>query len=244
VKPKCRFGNHRWDHGSKGGSKCLDCGKDFGVRRKNEDVPPRTAPAAGAATPAPAPRAANEALRTRWGMHPSTPAAPEAQPDQSVQSAQTPAPGPEEKHPGDKVDLGEIIREEVPDLLIAAEQKTIEWCGRTPHEPDDRLEKKLKETTEKLLKAKMPKIEVSPWWSLGIVSGLLWAQMFYNAEKKPPAAGRVKGAPSARTKDSAADTVDTADSEESPTSSNQTRPLSLVPAGGGATGVEPSVSGD
>ena len=232
-KPTCRFGNHRWDRepdralGAKEGqAKCLDCQKVFGVHKKHKphhrrDVPP------------PSPKIVNEALRAKWGIKPPQPVDPSqtAQPEQPAAPPAAPATEPKK----DKVDLGEIIREEVPDLIIVVEQTTIEWLGRIPNDPSSKIEAKLKEAVGRLWEAKMPTIEVSPASAVLLASAILWGQMYVGADKKPvPAKPGPVSSPARQTEESGVFTP-------SPPSSAPMPPLSLVPDDGGAPGVAPSV---
>ena len=228
MKPKCKYGNHRWDNGSKPGSHCLDCQKEYGIRipkKKRAEAAPPPSPAAKAA-PATAPaRPVNEGLRAKWGMGPAP------QPEQTAQAAQAPAaaqPEPE-KESDDKVDVGELVREEIPDLVIMAEQKTIRMFGRQPNDPDSKLKAKFDESLEKVCRGKTPKIAVSPGVALVGLAAALWLQMFIGADKLPPARGK-------------ASANATPDSTKSPPSSLPTPPLSLVPSPGTAEDAGANVS--
>lgn len=163
----CATRNHRWDGGDP--PKCRDCGKIKGSR-------PRRKPPEGESTPPPAGRRGpNEALRSRWGLH---------QPAQPAQPAQGPAQEPTEqeekpsKPKSAKVDVTGFLKGELPDLIIAGEQKTIRWLGRKPEEPADTLKAKFDEGFEKLSSENLPKIEISPLGACILFGVLLWGQMF------------------------------------------------------------------
>lgn len=238
MKPKCKYGNHRWDKGSKEGSKCLDCQKEFGVRRMWKKPP--AAPAApnpvapdGYTPPAATapPKPINETLRAKWGLNQT------AQPAQPAPPAQDAQPPQEEKPDADKVDVGELVREGIPELVVSAEQKLIRKVGkRIPNDPDDKIKGKFDEAFEKWSRSKGLKIEIPPGWAMMGLSLALLLQMYIGADDIPPAP--------ARAKPSASGTGEKPDSTPYPQSSSQTPPLSLVPDSGDATGVELNASDD
>lgn len=229
MKPKCETRNHRWDKGAKEGSRCLDCKKEFGVRTRKK---------AAEATPAPAQsqqaqpvRAPNEALRAKWGL-PNP-----AQPAQAAQPAQTASPEPEpEKKPDEtKVDVGELIREGIPDLVIGAEQKTIRWMGVEPDEPHPKLKEKFDESFEKFCRSKV-RIEVPPLWAMLITGVAMGLQMYITGDKIEPSHAATRG--------SADGTAARQASSPSPPNSSQTRNFSLIQGDGDATNAPESSSGE
>ena len=236
MKPKCKYGNHRWDPSKpKEESTCLDCKKEFGTRPTTRKKPAEPAPGApGPAAPAAPVKAPNEALRLKWGLAQPQPAQP-AQPAQPSQPAQTPPA--EEK--SSKVDVTELVKEGIPDLVIGAEEKVIKMFGREPNPPHEKLEGKFKECLEKCATGKLPKIEVSPGWgAFGFALALL-AQMWIGADplpKKRPAPAKTSVADTDATNEPA--------STSSPQSSPLIHPLSLVPDDGDATGADRSASDD
>jgi hypothetical protein len=234
MKPKCKYGNHRWDPSKpKEESSCLDCKKEYGTRPSKKKKPPDPASDAPAA-PAKVP---NEALRAKWGLKPPQPEQPAqtAQPAQPAQTAQMP-PAAEKS---EKVDVTELVKEGIPDLVIGAEEKVIHMFGREPNPPHEKLEAKFKECLEKCATGKLPKIEVSPGWgAFGFALALL-AQMWIGADplpKKRPVPGKTSVADTDETNEPA--------STSSPQSSPLIPPLSLVPDDGAAIGADQSASDD
>jgi hypothetical protein len=149
---------------------------------------------------------------------------------------------PDSDEDKDNWDLVEALKEEAPELLIAFEEKTIEWCGRIPNEPDDKWAARLKRSTNRLAeRMKLPNVKISPFWACVVILAVLWAQMFYNADKKTPKAAPPAAPPKPAPPQSPADTSasvggtdETRTSSESPSSSGPPA-LSLVPEGGSAT---------
>jgi hypothetical protein len=235
VKPKCPYGNHRWDKGSKEGSLCLDCHKEYGVRRFWKQPPAEPAAPKPVApdgyTPPPAtatPKPINENLRAKWGLNQT------AQPAQPAQPAQAALPK-EEKPDADKVDVGQLVREGIPELVISAEQKLIRKVGnRIPNDPDDKLKGKFDESFEKWCRGKGMRIEVSPGLAMLGLSVALLLQMYIGAEEMPP--------PRARAKDSASGTGEKPASTPYQQSSPQTPALSLVEDSGAVSGADVNAS--
>jgi hypothetical protein len=193
---------------------------------------------AASAVRSPAVRAPNEALRAKWGLAlPAQPAQP-AQPS-AAQDAGTAKPPAK----SNKVDVTELVKEELPDLVIAAEQKTIRMLGRRPKDPEPKLEAKFQEALEKLSTDGLPKIELPPGWAALGLAGALWLQMFVGAEKTTPEPAKAT-APPVATKPSAGDTAGTEVQQSLPPSSARTPTLSILPGGGDATNATPSASGD
>jgi hypothetical protein len=225
--------------------RCLDCNQLFGeyIRKQGS---PKSAPAPSSAEPAPppGPRVGNETLRAKWGLpDPSQPPAPAAPPAQPSQPAAQSAPAAEPEEKSEKVDVSSLVKEELPDLVIAAEQKGIKWLGRQPNDPDEHLRGKLDESMQKYFRGKTPKIEISPGWACLAISAALALQMFIGADPIPqrrlPAAQRP-----AETRPGANGTGENYEGSSSLPSSSRAPTLSVVQDDGSAKGAGPSVSGD
>lgn len=265
--PGCETRNHRWDKGKgQPGAKCLDCGHTFGERprgpRKPWAMPGESASQPVAASPAAGPgpaaspgRAPNEALRAKWGLpNPAqqqaqnTQSAPQAAPARAQETQESP---PEES---DKVDIGQLFRKGAPELIVAGEQKTIEWCGRSPDEPNEEIKDKFDEAFEKWTKGKgkMPKIELAPGPASLLLAVVMWIQMYMTGEplqprrkSRVPVVAPDPGARNTTVESDPASAPDTSESEDppqSPPSSALPPRLSIVPAAGAATGAAPSSS--
>ena len=196
---------------------------------------PRARPGA---TPAPAGRAPNEALRARWGLHQPAQSPPQEAPDAQA-PAQESAETPKTKSSSNKVDVTSLVKGELPDAVIAVEQKSIRWLGRTPEDPADTLKAKFDEAFEKLSTDSLPKIELAPLPACLLLAGALWVQMFLQGEKMEPRKERrpasIKGSADA-----------TGVSPTAPTSpENSSRPPDLrVVEPGSATGATGKASDD
>lgn len=243
MKPKCETRNHRWDTADrkgKPGATCLDCHQVYGERHRRTS-PAATGPAVhGDYLPPPAGHAAkgaNEALREKWGL--GNAAQPAQEPQTPTPQAQSKTEPPKEDDSAEvKVDLTELLRGEIPDIIVAGEQKAIKhWFHREPADPADLLMKKLEEALDKLSLAKVPKIALSPGWAMVAISLLIGVQMGYQGKPIPqPAKDTARGGATA------AGTGETEMAPEPTPSSSLTPKLTLVQENGNANGANSSSS--
>jgi len=260
---QCEVRNHRWDkldqdsRGIPGVSKCQDCDHVCGNRPRRKvaaaaQAAPPTSPQSarpdGYIPPGPAqPRPINETLRKKWGLgaHPGNLAGEAQAADPSAAAASAPEEEPQRKG---TVNVGRLLKDNAPGLLISGPEFVLERFGRIPKPVDSDLEADLKECTDQLLEKKFPKMEVDPFWGAIIILGMITVQMGWGSQRKEEPAERPALPPRqpdprpADTKTSAHATTGTSQIPQSLPSSSQAPILSLVPDGGGGvvTTAEPA----
>lgn len=185
---KCANRMHGWDIvPPKPGAKCTECGKGYRVYRLRQPkpeaafelykFPPPSSPARPGGEPGRlAPVIDLTRLQQRWKP------APSSEPVVAEKAVPVPEPSKEEKSTVSLGTLAQWLGEPLTEFLIELARKRVEKKGFVPNLPDPDWQEKLQECVDKLLREKLPSVEMTPLTGAVVSLILIYVSMRWNAK--------------------------------------------------------------